>query len=144
MTTMSAFTKSQPTERNLVISSRIEEISLVEDFIEELNQLYNFREDVYGNILITVTEAVNNAILHGNRNDSSKKIRITCSFLTEYMISFAVEDEGAGFDFKSIKDPTAPENLLDEHGRGVYVMQNLADEILYKGSGNIVELRFSI
>jgi len=133
MTTMSAFTKSQPTERNLVISSRIEEISL-----------YNFREDVYGNILITVTEAVNNAILHGNRNDSSKKIRITCSFLTEYMISFAVEDEGAGFDFKSIKDPTAPENLLDEHGRGVYVMQNLADEILYKGSGNIVELRFSI
>lgn len=141
---MSAFTKSHPTERHLIISSRVEELSQVEDFIEELNQEYKFKEDVYGNILITVTEAVNNAILHGNKGDGGKKIRITCGFITDYMIFFSVEDEGTGFDFQNIKDPTAPENILDEHGRGVFVMQHLADEMLYKGVGNIVELRFNI
>lgn len=144
MNSMSTFTNISNTEKNLVIKSHIEELSKVEDFIEEIHQEHHFREDVYGNILITITEAVNNAILHGNACDESKKIAISCNFLTEYMIAFTVEDEGEGFDFANIKDPTAPENILDEHGRGVYVMLHLADEVLYKGAGNIVELRFNV
>ncbi|MBX3102328.1 MAG: ATP-binding protein [Bacteroidetes bacterium] len=137
-------TPSTHTQKHLVIQTKIEQLSLVEDFIDEIHQEHHFREDVYGNILISVTEAVNNAILHGNQNDGSKKIEVSCSFITDYLVSFVVTDEGEGFDFKCIKDPTSPENLLDEHGRGVFVMLHLADEVIYKERGNVVELRFSV
>jgi serine/threonine-protein kinase RsbW len=132
------------TQRTLVINSRIDQLSQVEDFLDEIHQEHQFKEDVYGNILISVTEAVNNAILHGNQNDDALKIEISCAFITDYLVSFTIRDEGPGFDYKNIKDPTSPENLLDEHGRGVFVMLHLADEVIYKEKGNVVELRFSI
>jgi len=144
MTQRLMHSQSTRTQKSLIIQSRIEQISLVEDFIDEIHKEHKFREDAYGNILISVTEAVNNAILHGNQNDTGKKIEVSCTFITDYLVSFTVTDEGNGFDFRSIKDPTAPENLLDEHGRGVFVMLHLADEVIYKDRGNTVELRFSI
>lgn len=131
-------------QKTLEIPSKIEALGQVEDFIEEIHQQFSIKDDVYANILISVTEAVNNAILHGNQNNSDKTIHVMSVFITDFLLSFTIKDEGEGFDFKSIKDPTSPENLLDEHGRGVFVMLHLADEVIYKGNGNTVELRFSI
>jgi serine/threonine-protein kinase RsbW len=93
--------------------------------------------------MISVTESVNNAIKHGNQNDNSKNVSITLS-LDESQITFRVEDEGAGFDYEDLPDPTAPENIEKPGGRGIFLMKHLADEVVFSESGSIVDLIFYI
>lgn len=139
-----SLTLDQPAARTLVIESRVEQLSLVEDFVEELRDTLNFKEDVYGNILVAVTEAANNGILHGNQNDAQKTVTIRSELVTPYCLQIVVADQGTGFDHTNRKDPTAPENLLSEHGRGVFVMEHLADNIEFLGNGNTVQMQFNI
>jgi serine/threonine-protein kinase RsbW len=91
--------------------------------------------------MIAVTEAVNNAIVHGNRNDTSKNVKLTLELL-DHSIKFRVEDEGKGFDYHDLPDPTAPENLIKPGGRGIFLMKNLCDEVAFKKKGKVVELDF--
>ena len=130
--------------RELVISSVPDEIARVEQFIDHLNEDLRFKEDVYGNILIAVTEAVNNSIKHGNAQSEAKKVRITGDLEKGYRLTIRVEDEGEGFDYDNLEDPTDPLNLLKEQGRGVFVMRQLSDKLSFKGDGNIVEMQFDI
>jgi serine/threonine-protein kinase RsbW len=125
------------------IPSLSDNIRMIESFIDNAKEKFHLNEDIYGNIMIAVTEAVNNAIRHGNKGDSSKNVCLGLS-LEEGMIKFRVEDEGTGFDFHNLPDPTAPENLEKPGGRGIFLMKHLADEVDFSEKGKVVELSFYI
>ena len=127
--------------KTLNIESRPESISMVEKLIDDLREEHNIHEDAYGNILVAVTEAVNNAIGHGNKYDPNRKVKITYE-LEDGTISFVINDEGPGFDYYNLPDPTAPENLEKPTGRGVFLMKHLADQIIFSENGSTVELYF--
>ena len=105
---------------------------------------FEVKEDFYGEILISMTEAVNNAIVHGNKLDPSKQVSVTFDSIGEKRLQFIVEDEGPGFDYDNLPDPTAPENIEKPHGRGVFLMRNLADECRFNDKGRIVVLEFNV
>ena len=125
------------------IPSLSENIRVIESFIDNAKEKFHLNEDIYGNIMIAVTEAVNNAIRHGNKADSTKNVSLGLS-LEEGMIKFRIEDEGPGFDFHNLPDPTAPENLEKPGGRGIFLMKHLADEVDFSQQGKVVELSFYI
>ena len=127
----------------LDITSSSDNIRLVERLVEDVCDVFNVNEDSYGNILIAVTEAVNNAIYHGNDGDPDKHIKIGFES-DEKNIKFSVSDEGNGFDYNSLPDPTDPLNLDKPHGRGVFLMKNLADNVEFKKDGREVLLTFNL
>jgi serine/threonine-protein kinase RsbW len=114
----------------------------VENLIDKVCADLGVQEDAYGNVLIAVTEAVNNAIQHGNEENSNLFVYVAVGD-KETEFCFRIKDEGIGFDFNSLPDPTAPENLLKESGRGIFLMRNLADEVEFDGEGNSVNIYFS-
>jgi serine/threonine-protein kinase RsbW len=125
------------------IPSLSENIRMIESFIDNAKEKYHLNDDIYGNIMIAVTEAVNNAIKHGNKADSGKNVSLALT-LEEGMIKFRVEDEGHGFNFHNLPDPTAPENIEKPGGRGIFLMKHLADEVDFSENGKVVELSFYI
>lgn len=128
----------------LQLPSRPENINLLENFIEKLRTIYNIGEESFGNILIALTEAVNNAIIHGNKLDENKKVYINLEVENKRKFIFTVADEGNGFNYNNIPDPTLPENLELQSGRGVFIMKHLADQFIYNRAGNEIELHFKI
>ena len=129
------------TEKELTFASTTDNISIVEKLVDELVEKYSIKEDFYGNILIALTEAVNNAIVHGNKLDEDKNVHVRVSN-EEAVLRFQIEDEGPGFDYDNLPDPTAPENIEKPNGRGVFLMRNLADRCEFHEDGKIVELEF--
>jgi len=125
------------------IPSLTENIRMIESFIDNAKERFQLEDDIYGNIMIAVTEAVNNAIKHGNNSDKSKSVDLSLS-LEESQIRFEVRDQGEGFNYKDLPDPTAPENLEKPGGRGIFLMKNLSDEVNFKEEGKVVELNFYI
>ncbi len=128
---------------NIQIPSLADNIRIIESFIDNAKEKFELNDDIYGNIMIAVTESVNNAIKHGNLNETSKNVSLSLS-LYESQIVFRVEDQGKGFDFHNLPDPTAPENLEKPGGRGIFLMKHLADEVVFLEKGRIVELTFYI
>jgi serine/threonine-protein kinase RsbW len=127
----------------LYLSSNPKNISEVEIFVKRLAERFEIKADIYPNILISLTEAVNNAMVHGNHNDESKVVRIMCS-KQDNTLSFTVSDEGSGFDPKVVPDPTTPENVVKIGGRGVFLMKSLCDKIRYCDNGSTVEMHFRL
>jgi serine/threonine-protein kinase RsbW len=125
------------------IPSILENIRVIESFIDNAKEQYNINDDIYGNIVVAVTEAINNAIRHGNREDRKKNVNLTLSLL-EDTIKFVVKDEGEGFDHQHLPDPTAPENLEKIGGRGIFLMRQLADELHFREQGREVEMVFYV
>lgn len=130
-------------ENQMEISSQPENINLVEKLIEEIRDAYRINEDAYGNMLVAVTEAVTNAILHGNKANPQKKVNIRYECKDE-QISFMISDEGNGFDHYNLPDPTAPENIEKVSGRGIFLMKHLADQTIFSNDGKTVELYFKV
>ncbi len=130
-------------QRTITFPSQVDNITIVERLIDELFAEYKVKEDYYGELLIAMTEAVNNAIVHGNKLDASKQVSVTFSVSDRHMV-FKVEDEGPGFDYDSLPDPTAPENIEKPHGRGVFLMRHLADECLFEDEGRVCILKFAV
>jgi serine/threonine-protein kinase RsbW len=114
---------------------------MIESFIDNAKEEYQLDDGIYGNIMIAVTESVNNAIRHGNKLDPNKNVKLALS-LNESQITFLIEDEGPGFDYNNLPDPTAPENIEKPGGRGIFLMRHLADEVNFREQGKIVELCF--
>ncbi len=129
--------------QKLRIPSRAENIILVERMIEDVCDLYNISEDYYGNILVAITEAVNNAIYHGNQANPAKWIDIFFKS-TPAQVSFIIKDEGKGFNYNDLPDPTNPDNIDKPNGRGVFLMRNLADKVSFEDNGATVVLDFKI
>jgi serine/threonine-protein kinase RsbW len=130
-------------QQHIELSSTPENLAVVESLVEQLQETYSLNTDIVGNILVSLSEAVNNAILHGNKSDTNKTVTI------EYIeqpnrLAFIITDEGPGFDFINIPDPTAPENLTKLTGRGVFLMRQLADKVEYADEGRTVHLEFAI
>jgi len=128
-------------ERKLAFPSQIESINIVERMVDDICDEFRVGEENYGNILISLTEAVNNAISHGNRRNPSKTVHFT--FIpSPNELTFIIEDEGPGFDYTNLPDPTAPENIEMPNGRGVFLMRHLADEVIFDETGSRVEIKF--
>jgi len=127
--------------QTLKINSNTQSLRLVERLVEDVCQVYGVNEDCYGNMLIAVTEAVNNAIHHGNKDNIDKQVKI--GFESENgMLIFSITDEGDGFDYNNLPDPTDPENLDKISGRGVFLMTQLSDMIRFEDNGRQVFLGF--
>ncbi len=127
----------------LVVPSDLDHLKRVEDLVDDVCRTHEVHEDHFGNVLIAVTEAVNNAVQHGNNSDSSKEINIKVEQNTKE-IKFSVSDQGSGFDFTNLPDPTAPENIEKEHGRGIFLMKSLSDEVSFLNNGSTVEIVFNV
>ncbi|RMD97903.1 MAG: ATP-binding protein [Calditrichaeota bacterium] len=118
-------------EYNLVVSSKIENVEKVEAFTEKISKAMHFSEGERDSIAIAVTEALNNAILHGNKEDPSKSVEVWISSVKNG-IKIVVKDEGEGFDLNAVPNPLEPENLLKESGRGIFILKSLMDHVEYK------------
>ncbi|WP_066630317.1 ATP-binding protein [Labilibacter marinus] len=131
------------TVEKIVLNSDIKNISIVEKLVDDLSAEYNINTDIYGKLLLAVVEGVNNAIVHGNKLDTNKNVNLEYQ-VTEDIVEFIIADEGKGFDFTTIPDPTLPENVEKTHGRGIFLMNHLADEIDFENEGSKVKLTFNL
>ena len=114
----------------------------VENLIDRVCTDLGIQEEAYGNVLIAVTEAVNNAVNHGNKFNNNLSVHVSVGDHSE-QFCFNIVDEGLGFDYENLPDPTAPENILKENGRGIFLMKNLADEVVFDKNGSSVFIYFT-
>ena len=128
---------------SIQIPSMPENIRIVESFIDNAKEKFHITDDLYGNIMVAVTESVNNAIKHGNSSDKNKLVNISL-FIEPKLLKFVVEDQGAGFDPESLPDPTLPENISKPDGRGIFLMRNLCDDLVFSNDGRVVEMKFNM
>lgn len=129
--------------KKLKIKSDIGNLRTVETAIDDITNEYGINKENYGKILVSALEAVNNAIVHGNKSDKRKYVHIEL-WLNNEKFQITVEDEGKGFKPGEIPDPTKPENLELTNGRGIFLMSRLADEIEFNLKGNKVKMTFKI
>jgi len=127
----------------LSIGSDLEQVDLVGIVIQSTLEQVAFDPDEIHWLVMSVREAVINAILHGNREDAEKRVRVKVDLEGPDLV-VRVEDEGQGFDPEGLPDPTAPENLLRPSGRGIFMMRQFADSIEYSFPsklGTVVTMR---
>ena len=127
--------------KSIKLKTHIDSLFQVEKLVEEIKNEGIITDDSYGNVMVCVSEAVNNSIFHGNKEDASKSIYLSVEYDKDKLI-FDVKDEGEGFDFEHIPDPTLPENIEKLNGRGVFLIKSLADEVEFLNKGT--EIKFSI
>ena len=132
-----------PVENKLCLRSDPKSLLSLESWINSLCETYTISVELYGNILIALSEAVNNAIIHGNKNVVEKEALVE-AFFDNNLLVFTVTDQGEGFNFLNLPDPTLPENLEKPQGRGVFLMNHLSDSVVYQEPGNSVEISFNI
>jgi serine/threonine-protein kinase RsbW len=92
-------------------------------------------------IELALHEAIVNAIVHGNAEAPHKRVYVTCCCSADGEVSITVRDEGQGFDSQAVPDPTTPENRFATHGRGIYLMRTLMDEVSFQAGGRVVYMR---
>lgn len=127
--------------KKIEIPSSIENLTIVEKLVDELYEKIKFDTELYANILVCVTEAVKNSIVHGNKEIINNNVSIQYSF-NDVQITFVISDTGEGFNHYMVEDPTIPENIEKESGRGIFLMNCLADQVIYNDKGNEVTLKF--
>jgi len=127
----------------LNIASKVESLREVERIVDEVSSACSMSSEVYGNVLIATMEAANNAILHGNKLDEKKDVSLQFRWDVE-SLELEVTDQGTGFNFNDVPDPTAPGNVEKVNGRGVFLMQKLSDKISFLENGRKVSLTFKL
>lgn len=130
-------------KKKITIDSKLENICAIEKMIDEISDEIKISSDIYGKILIATIEAVNNSIVHGNKLNPTKKVFIDIYF-QKPNLHISITDQGNGFDFSNVPDPTTPENIENISGRGVFLMKKLADNLIFNDTGTQVELIFKI
>lgn len=130
--------------QKLVLQSNLESIVDVENLISQAKDQYAITEENYNYIWIVLNEAVSNAIRHGNKFDPRKKVRLSIETKENRYLCFTVKDEGSGFDPASVPDPTSPERIAQPSGRGVFLINKLADIVNYSENGTCVEICFDL
>jgi serine/threonine-protein kinase RsbW len=119
-------------------------VAAISPFTDQLMRfILNFRsvDGGEGDIEMALHEALANAVIHGNGENSSKSVYVTCRCYMDGEVSITVRDEGRGFDRSAVLDPTFRENLLFTHGRGIYLMKTLMDEVSFEEGGAVVMMR---
>lgn len=130
-------------KESFILKSDKAEISTIENLITRFNKIAEIPEEKIINFQIAVSEALINAIVHGNQEDKNKKVFVTIE-CRKYFFKISVRDQGKGFDFGKIPDPTIEENLFKEHGRGIHIMKTLVDEFTCKSDSNGTEFILSV
>lgn len=125
----------------LQLPSTYESITLLENLIEDIADKFKISEDTFANMMTCLNEAAINAIVHGNKLDANKKVIINADVDAKRAV-WTITDEGEGFDYNQLPDPTAEENLEKLTGRGVFILKHLADQCIFNTRGNEVELHF--
>lgn len=123
------------------IPSLIENVKIIESFIDNARDRFEINDDIYGNIMISVTECISNAIVHGNQGNKEKLVHLEL-LAEEDKLSFVIEDEGEGFEFENLPDPTSPENIEKPGGRGIFLIKHLSDEFKFEEGGKRTILSF--
>ncbi len=123
------------------IVSKIGNLRIIENAIDNITAETGINQDNYGKILIGTLEAVNNAIIHGNKSDESKFVSVDIK-MGDSNLEVTIADEGKGFKPSEVPDPTSPENIEALNGRGIFLMSKLADDIKFNKKGNKVTLIF--
>ena len=114
----------------LEINSDKKHIKDVEALMMKANSEFGLNDDEYSKMMIAVTEVAMNAIMHGNKENTYKKVRIYVEF-DNFMIKIIIMDEGDGFEIGRLPDPTDMDNILDVHGRGIFIARAMVDEFFY-------------
>lgn len=127
----------------MVISSQVSNIHIVRDFLQDFYLEFNLNHDSFNHVFMGVSEAVNNAILHGNKLDPEKSVFLRMNLDGNHFV-VEVEDEGEGFCDNELIDPTLPENIQLEYGRGIYIIRQLAKELAFKEDGRKVMIQFTL
>lgn len=126
----------------LELPSALSSVAELDMFVNDLMKRHGLNEDVHGKLLVSLTEAVTNAIRHGNQFDSEKCVRVEV-YRDKAELKVVVIDQGCGFEPDNVPDPTTPEALEKEGGRGVFLMKLLADKIAFLDEGRAVEMCYS-
>lgn len=129
--------------KDIEISSLRENLRIVEKAIDDMSLELNLSDEVYGNVLVATMEATNNAIIHGNQGDPHKQVKVLIE-MRDKDLMIRIADQGKGFDFSSVPDPTAPDNIEKINGRGIFLMKRLSDDISFADQGRVVELKFRV
>ena len=127
----------------LILTSIAHSITEVEPFVDTICSELEVQEELFGNILVALTEAVNNAIHHGNELDPVKKVHVQAR-VDGRILTFIIRDQGPGFDYNNLPDPTSPENLEKPSGRWVFLMSQLSDLVIFSDRGSTVEVQFRL
>ncbi len=114
-------------------------LNQVESITAKIAKSLQFDESAIDDLSISITELFNNAIHHGNKNDISKDVVITYMQDPSFLV-ISIKDQGSGFEPEALRDPLAPENLLAENGRGIYLVKNLVDDVKFRISENGTEV----
>lgn len=122
----------------LVLKSNRNEIRKFEVMLEQANMKFNLAVEKFINLQIACSEALINAIVHGNEEDESKNVYTNIE-MNEVKMSVRIKDEGKGFKVDELPDPTSNENILKESGRGIYIIRSLVDEFVCNSSENGTE-----
>ncbi len=128
----------------LQLPSKPESITQLETLIEQIADKHQVSEDTFANMMTCLNEIAINAIVHGNKLDESKKVIVNAEVVDGKRVVWTITDEGDGFDYDHLPDPTAEENLENLTGRGVFIVKQLADQCVFNTKGNEVELHFKI
>jgi len=126
----------------LMIQSDQSELKKVEYFLDDIFTKNNLSKKYFNKLYLCVSEAVINAIKHGNRNDLNKKVivKIDCSL---HEIEVLIEDEGDGFDRNKLQNPTDKENIRKESGRGIFIIKKLTECINFNEKGNSIQFKIN-
>lgn len=129
--------------KRIEFSSSYEEVEKLEPFLNSLQKDLSFSNEVYAKLMLSVSEAVTNGIVHGNKLEHNKKV-ILKAFEENGSLYFECSDEGNGFDPEEVADPLAEENLLKPSGRGVFLMREYANDLSYDKQSGTLRLRFDL
>jgi serine/threonine-protein kinase RsbW len=127
----------------LKMRSNAQSINQVTDLVAQVSEKLRLTPDTFGNVLVSLTEAVNNAIIHGNKQDESKYVEVMMQQKAD-KLSVTVKDQGKGFDYSSVADPTEAANLCRCGGRGVFLMRQLSQNCKFSENGRVVNMEFDI
>jgi len=119
------------------------EIKAISPLVERLMRLIEGSHCITGEepaVELALREALNNAVVHGNRLDAHKLVHVRCRCRVGEGVSLIVSDQGQGFDPSAVPDPLAVENLDLEHGRGIHIMKLAMDEVSFERRGTEVHL----
>ena len=130
-------------QKKLVLASTFQELERAIDFIEAFAANRDLDDELLERLRLVGSEAVTNAIEHGNQLDESKKVTLKIR-LVDNFVEMRVSDEGPGFTIDEIPNPLASENLLAEGGRGVYFIFEFADEVIFEEGGSVLLARFKL
>ncbi len=130
----------QQIEFRATIPSNPKNISKVEIFLKKVTKAIRLDEIQFHKLMVSLTEAVNNAMIHGNRSDPKKKVILKCEHLPGWLL-LIVEDQGRGFKLDNVANPLKRKNLLKESGRGIFLMRTLMDKVEFQQTGGGLEVR---